>query len=71
MTLSSRGMESVEAQFHSFLNKELAESTPQAQGVILPRYRGSRGTVPFIPELRTSWKYASCPGCYSSEVWGQ
>jgi len=54
MTLSSRGMDSVEAQFHSFLNKELAESTPQAQGVILPRYRGSRGTVPFIPELRTS-----------------
>jgi len=61
-------MGAVEAQFHIFINWELAGSTPHAQDAILPRYGGSRGTVPFIPTLRTSGKYASCPGRFSPEV---
>jgi hypothetical protein len=47
-------MGGIQAKFHIFINWELAESPLYAQDAFLPRYGGSRGTVPFIPKIRTS-----------------
>ena len=52
--LFTRGMGGVQAQFHIFINWELAEITLHVQDAILSRYEGSTGTFTFIPKLETS-----------------
>ena len=55
-TLFSRGMGGggVQAQFRTFVGRELAENTLDAQDAILQRYGGNTGTVPLNHKLGTS-----------------